>query len=116
MIGDVKIIGGNNAAKFCFKNCSPFTRSVVHLNDIHIEAAENLQLVMNHYNLTEYSDNRQDSVGSLYNFKRNEQYLNAVGNIIDVTTDNSSSFKYKLNLLTGLATEDGGADANAYRI
>ena len=48
-------------------------------------------------------------------FKRDEQALNN-GNIIDVTTDNSSSFKYRSNLLTGLDTEDGGADANAYRI
>ena len=114
--GDVKLIGGNNATKFCFKNCSPFTRSVVHLNDIHIETDENLQLVMNHYKLIEYSDNYQDSVGSLYNFKRNEQALNAAGKIIVVTIDNSSSFKYNSNLLTGLATEDGAAGANAYRI
>ena len=48
-------------------------------------------------------------------FKRDEQTLNN-GNIIDVTADNSSSFKYRSNLLTGLDTEDGGADANAYRI
>ena len=116
MTGYIKIINGNNATKFCFKNCSPFTRSVVYLNDMHIETAENLHLVMNHYNLIECSDDYQDFVGSLYIFKRNEQPLNAAGNIIDVTTDNSSSFKYKLDLLTGLTTEDGGAGANAYRI
>ena len=58
--GNVKIINGNNNTRFCFKN-SPFTRPVVHLNDVHIETAENLQLVINHYKLIEYSDNYQDS-------------------------------------------------------
>ena len=46
---------------------------------------------MNHYNLIEYSDNYQDSVGSLYNFQRNENPLNVTGDIIDVTADNSSA-------------------------
>ena len=41
---------------------------------------------------------------------------NATGDIIDMTTDNSSSFKYKSSLLTGLVTEDGGASANSNRI
>ena len=62
----------------------------------------------------EYSDNYQDKAGSLYHFKRNEQSLNN-GDIVNVTTDNSSSFKYKSSSLTGLTTEDGGAGADAYR-
>ena len=96
---------------FCFKN-DQFTRSIVHLNDTHIETAENLQLVMNHYSLIEYSDNYQDTIGSLYHFKRDEQALNN-GNLVDVTTTNSSSFKYKSSLLTGLTSE--ASDDSAYR-
>ena len=41
------------------------------------------------YNLLEYSDNYEDSSGSLYQFKRNEPPPNN-GNI---TANNSSSFK-----------------------
>ena len=104
LTGDVKIIGENVNSRFCFKN-TPVSRSVLHLNDAHIETAENLELVMKHYNLIEYSDNSQDTVGSLYQFKRDEQPLNVNNNIIDVTTDNSSSFKYKSSLLTGLNAE-----------
>ena len=103
----------NDNTRFYFKN-SPVTRSAVHLNDTHIDTAENLQLIMNHYNLIEYSDNYKDTVGSLYHFKRDEQSLNN-GDIVNLTTDNSSSFKYKSSLLTGLTTEDGGAGADAYR-
>ena len=83
--------------------------------DTHIETAEDLELVMKHYNLIEYFDNYPDSVGSLYQFRRDEQPLDAAGNAVN--TDNSSSFKYKSGLLTGLDSEatsavDGGL---AYR-
>ena len=70
--GDIKIIGGDADTKFCFKDI-PFIRNVLHLNDTHIETSDYLQLVMKHYNLIEYSGNYQDTVGSLYQFKRAEQ-------------------------------------------
>ena len=57
--GNIKTIAGTADTKFCFKD-TPFTRLVLHLNDTYIETAENLQLVMKHYNLVEYSDNYQD--------------------------------------------------------
>ena len=47
------------------------------------------------YNLLEYSDNYADSSGSLWQFKRDE--LNVATNPY-VTTDNSTSFKYKSSL------------------
>ena len=69
MTGSVKIIGGNENTRFYFKGISPFTRSVLHLNDTHIETAENLKLVMKHYNLIEYSGNYQDTVALCINLK-----------------------------------------------
>ena len=68
--GDVKTISGTANTRFCFKGVSPFTRSVLHLNDAHIETAENLDLVIKQYNLIEYSDNYQDTVGSLYQLNK----------------------------------------------
>ena len=54
------------------------------------------------YNLIKYSDNYSDTLGSLWNFKRDE-----VINKADVTNaDNSPSFNYKANL-TG-NTENNG--------
>ena len=44
------------------------------------------------YNFREYSENYADSFRSLYQFKRDEQNMNN-GNIADVTTVSSSSFK-----------------------
>ena len=49
------------------------------------------------YNLREYSDNYQDSSANLYQYKRDEP---PVGDPIpNLAVDNSSSFKYKVNLL-----------------
>ena len=49
------------------------------------------------YNLIEYSDNYQDSSATLYQYKRDEPpEANAIN---DLTTDTSSSFKYKVELL-----------------
>ena len=65
-------------------------------NDEHVEKAEVLDIVMPIYKLLEYSDNYQDSTGSLYQFKRDEPPVdNAnVGN-------NTTSLVYKSKLIKG---------------
>ena len=79
-----------------FKNCAPFRTCDVTINDEHVEKAEDLDIVMPMYNLLEYSDNYQDSTGSLYQFKRDEPpHDNA-----DVA-NNTSSLVYKSKLISG---------------
>ena len=51
------------------------------------------------YNLHEYSDNYADSSASLYKFKRDEQNMANSGILDNVTTNDSSSFKYKSSIL-----------------
>ena len=54
------------------------------------------------YNLNEYSDHYSDTLGSLWNFKRDE-----INNNANVTNDdNAPSFKYKANLI-GNTVADG---------
>ena len=60
---------------------------------------QNINITMPMYNLIEYSDNYSDTSGSLWQFKRDEQPKENNGNLSDVSTDNSSSFKYKSNLI-----------------
>ena len=50
------------------------------------------------YNLLEYSDNYEESSGSLRQFQGDEQNVNNDGNLDDVTTNGSTSFKYKSSL------------------
>ena len=38
-----------------FKNCAPFTKSITKIDDITIDDARHLDLVMTMYNLIEYS-------------------------------------------------------------
>ena len=97
--GNITVVGRNNNTNVAFKNCRPFTWSIIHLNDEHVETAENLDLTTNLYNLIEYSDNYADTTASLYQYKRPEQPKDNNGELAHVTIDNSSSFKYKSNLL-----------------
>ena len=76
--------GGNANTKLVFKNCAPFTRCVLQINDEHVEDAEDLDIIVPMYNLLEYSDNYEESSGSLYQFKRDEQNFNNDGNIDNI--------------------------------
>ena len=92
--GNITAVGGNANTKVAFKNCAPFTRCVTHINDEHVETAENLDIIMSLYNLLEYSDNYDSSSGSLWQFKRDEKNITDAGIPNAVTANNSSSFKY----------------------
>ena len=43
------------------------------------------------YNLTEYNDNYSKASGSLWQYYRNESFLNANGDIADFSADNNNS-------------------------
>ena len=44
--GDITATGGNANTKVAFKNCTPFTRCITHINDEHVQTAENLDIIM----------------------------------------------------------------------
>ena len=95
--GTIRGTGGNNNTRLALKNCAPFTKCNLEINDEHVDTAENLDITMPMYNLIEYSDNYQDSSATLCQYKRDEPpEANAIN---DLTTDTSSSFKHKVDLL-----------------
>ena len=94
--GTIRAAAANANTRLALKNCVPFTKCNLEINDEHVDTAENLDTVMSMYNLIEYSDNYQDSSATLYQYKRDELPANLANNL---TTDTSSSFKYKVNLL-----------------
>ena len=91
-----------------FKNCAAFMKWITHINDEHVDRAENLDNTMSMYNLIQYSDNNSDTSGSLWQFKRDEKSINN-GVPANVNTTNSTSFKYKLSLL-GDPVADGNKE------
>ena len=94
--GTIRAANPVNATRLALKNCAPFTKCNLEINDEHVDTAENLDIVLPMYNLIEYSDNYQDSSATLYQYKRDE--LPEDDAVSDLTADNSDSLKYKINL------------------
>ena len=104
---DVAVTRGNENTRVAFKNCHPFAKCRIRLNDTNAEGSDNLDLIMNMYNLIEYSDNYSDSTASLYQYKRQEQSYNINNNIdiIGINDNNSFSFKYKSSFIRTAETQ-----------
>ena len=77
-------------------------------NDILAEKANHIYIAIPTYNLIEYSDNYSDTSGSLRQFKRDE----VPANNVDLTIDNSQSFKYKAALSRKIADAVGGTNSS----
>ena len=95
--GTIRAAAVDANTRLALKNCAPFEKCNLEINDESVYTAEKLDIVMPIYNLIEYSDNYQDSSATLYQYKRDEPP--EADAIVDLTTDTSSSFKYKINLL-----------------
>ena len=111
--GTIRATNAVNATRSTLKNCAPFTKCNLEINDEHVETAENLDIVMPIYNLIEYSDNYQDSSATLYQYKRDEPQ--EADTVADLTANNSDSLKYKIKLL-GNVTEVAGDAAGVRRL
>ena len=121
--GNIKVENGNDATRVAIKNCHPFTKAFLKLNDSQVDTAHNLVLTMNLYNMLKYSDNYADTTGSLYQYKRPEPRDNNgnVGNLGIAL----SSFKYHSGLVQKQLTTPNSENlpantnpnfANAHRI
>ena len=64
--GTIRAAAANGNTRLALKNCVPFTKCNLEINDEHVDTAENLDITMPMYNLIEYSDNYQDSLATLY--------------------------------------------------
>ena len=95
--GTIRAAAADANTSLALKNCAPFTKCNLEINDEHVDTAENLDITMPMYNLIEYSDNYQDSSAILYQYKRDEPPEDDA--VADLTADNSSSLKYKISLL-----------------
>ena len=95
--GTIRAAVANANIRLALKNCAPFTKCNLEINDEHVDTAENVDIVMPMYNLIEYSDNYQDSSATLFQYKRDKPPEGDPN--LNLVVDNSSSFKYKAELL-----------------
>ena len=100
-----------------FKNNAPFTNCISKINNVLIDNAEDLDIVMPMYNLLEYSKNYRKTTGSLWNYYRDEPNNPPLNDddppTINYNADpitNSESFKYKSSITgkTSNANQEDG--------
>ena len=90
--------------KLILKNNAPFVSCITRINGELIEDAGDLDIVMPVYNLLEYSRNYRKTIGSLYNYYRDELTNdNNNNNFANRNVVNLNNFKYK-NKIIGNST------------
>ena len=115
--GDITVLRRNSDAydkKLTFKNNAPCISCISKINNILIDNAEDLGIVMPRYNLIEYSKNYRKTTGSLWNYYRDEPNngLGSGDNNINYFIKNSKSFDYKTSI-TGKLEDNSRKKENA---
>ena len=101
--GTITLDGAANAnkrnKKSAFKNNAPFISCISKIYNTLIDNAEDLDVVMPMYNLIEYSKNYRKTMGSLWNYYRDDltEDTNNI-NFLNKNLINSESFKYKTSI------------------
>ena len=85
----------NTNKKVIFENCAPFTDWKNEINNVEIDNAKDIDIVMPMYNLKEYSDNYSKISGSLWQYCKYTPAVNNNGTIVDFDGNNlTDSFKF----------------------
>ena len=93
----VVAVDNSHKRTFTLKNNAPFISCITKINGELVENAEDLDVVMSMYNLTEYSKNYKKTNGSLHNYYRDEPSSEEENNI-NYSIKNSESYNYKAKL------------------
>ena len=96
--------------KLILKNNAPFVSCITRINGELIEDANDLDIVMPMYNLLEYSKNYRKTIGSLYNYYRDELTNDNNNNFGNRNAVNSNTFKYKNKIISNTYNVDAAAD------
>ena len=84
-----------------FKNCALFTNCISEINNMQVDNAKDIDIVMPTYNLIEYSDNYAKTTGSLWQYFRDEPNNNLA---------DSESFKSKIKITGKTPNNDNEKD------
>ena len=101
---------GNSRIHVVFKHYAPFTDCINEVNNIQIDGAKNINVVMPMFNLIEYNDNCSIISLSLWQYYRDGPALNYNDFLINVPR-NSATFKFKQKI-TGSTGNDGTKAVN----
>ena len=93
--------------KVIFKNCAPFTDCISKINNIQVDNAKDIDIVMQMYNLIKHSDNYSKTSGNIWQYCKDKPAVNKNGNIVDFNVANATdSFNFKTKI-TGQTNDKG---------
>ena len=105
----------NTIEKVIFKNCASFTNCICKINNIQIDNAEYINIVMPMYKLIEYSDNYSKTSGSLWQYCKDIPVVDDHDAIVDFNGANATdSFNLKTKI-TGQAADNNNNGNTAGR-
>ena len=84
-----------------FKNCAPFTKCISRISNTDIDNAQDFDIVMQMYNLIEYSDNYSKTSGSSWQYYKGDPNDNI---------ENSEPFKNKIKITGKTPNNDNTKD------
>ena len=97
----------NTDKKVIFKSCAPFTDCISEINNVQVDNAKYIDIVMPMYNLIEHIDNYSETSGSLWQYCKDIAAVNNNGDIVDFNGTNATdSFNFKAKM-TGQNNDDG---------
>ena len=100
----------NTNKKVIFKNCASFTNCISEINNVQIDNAKDIYIVIPMYNLIEYSDNYAKTTESLWQYCKDILARNNNNEIVNFTANNlTDSFNFKVKI-TGQTGDDGKKD------
>ena len=115
--GVITVVRPNDAKRnesVAFKNNAPFINCISKINGVKIDNVEDLDMVMPMYNLLEYSKNYKKTIGSLWNYYRDEpsnplssnseffRYRTSIGNTYNVGADEADYDANKIEVVIPL--------------
>ena len=80
-----------------FRNCALFTDCISEINNKEIYYAKDIDVAIPMYNLIEYSDNYLKNSGRLWQYHRDEPFINNNGAIIDVPDNPDNILHLNIN-------------------
>ena len=90
-----------------FTNCVPFTNCISRINNMQVDDAHEVDVLIPMYNLIEYSDNYSKACGILWQYCEDETALADDNTITDFNADSSTTDLFKTKeTLTGRTKND----------
>ena len=91
-----------------FKNYTPFTDCITEINNTPVDDAQKIYVVMPIYTLMKYSDAYSKTLGSLWQYYKDEPALDNNGEITNFPANNNNRFSFKFEQQITGQTGKGG--------